>query len=79
MQQLWAQKQTNKSSLPLEGLRYTVTSSKTPYLHCQPLNEVWEGMDPASSPNSHSGALHATELPWVGPAFHQVLNQWFRP
>jgi len=39
------------------------------------LNEVWEGVDPVSTPSSHSGSLHAAELPWVGPAFHQVLNQ----
>ena len=42
---------------------------RCPHLHCQPLNEVWEGVDPGSSPSGHSGALHAPELPWVGPAF----------
>ena len=41
----------------------------TLYLHCQPLNEVWEGVDPGSIPPNHSGALHAAELPGVGPAF----------
>jgi len=40
-----------------------------PQLHCQPFNEVWEGVDPGSSPSSHSGTLHAPELPWVGPTF----------
>ena len=40
-----------------------------PYLHCQPLNEVWEGRDPGSTPSSPSGTLHAVELHWVGPAF----------
>jgi len=39
------------------------------HLHCQPLNEVWEGGDPSSSPSGHSGTLHAAELPCVGPAF----------
>ena len=41
----------------------------TLYLHCQPLNEVWEGVDPVSTPSGHSGALLAPELPWVDPAF----------
>ena len=42
---------------------------KSPCLHCQPLNEVWEGVDPGSTPSGHSAALHTPELPWVGPAF----------
>jgi len=40
-----------------------------PHLHCQPLNEVWEGVHPGPTPSSHSGTLHAPELPWVGPTF----------
>ena len=36
---------------------------------CEPLNEVWKGVDPGSSGSGHSGAFHAAELPWVGPAF----------
>jgi len=40
-----------------------------PYLHCQPLNEVWEGVNPGSIPFNHSGTLDAPELPWAGPAF----------
>jgi len=36
---------------------------------CQSLNEVWEGVDPGSTPSGHSGVLHAPELPWIGPAF----------
>ena len=43
--------------------------AKHPHLHWQPLNEVWERVDPTSSPSGHSGALLAAELPWVGPAF----------
>ena len=38
-------------------------------LHCQPLNEVWDEVDPGSTPSSHSGALHVPELPWISPAF----------
>ena len=37
------------------------------HLHCQPLNEVWEGVNPGSASSGHSGALLASELPWVGP------------
>ena len=33
------------------------------HLHCQPLNEIWEGVDPGSIPSRHSGTLHAPELP----------------
>ena len=42
---------------------------RCPHLHCQPLNEVWGGVDPGFSPSGPSGPLHAAELPWVGPAF----------
>jgi len=45
-----------------------------PYLHCQHLNKVWEGMDPDFTPSGHSGTLDAPELPQVGPAYHQVLK-----
>jgi len=38
-------------------------------LHCQHLNEVWEGADLGSSPSGQSWPLHAPELPWVDPAF----------
>jgi len=38
------------------------------HLHCQPLNEGWEGVDPAA-PLHHSAALHAPELLWAGLAF----------
>jgi len=59
-----------KSCLPLEDLRYIgISDKRCPQLHCQPLNEVWEGVDPGSTPSSHSGTLHTPELPWVCPAF----------
>jgi len=38
------------------------------YHHCQPLNEVCKEL-PDSTLSTHSGALLAPELPWVGPAF----------
>jgi len=43
--------------------------ARYPCLPCQPLHEVWEGVDPGSTPSGHSGTLHTPELPWVGPAF----------
>ena len=59
-----------KHCLPSGSLRQAGTSGKKClHLHCQPLNEVWEGVDPGSTPSSHSGAWLTPELPWVGPAF----------
>jgi len=43
--------------------------ARNPPFHCQPLNEVWERVDPGSTPSGHSGTPHAPELPWVGPTF----------
>jgi len=37
-------------------------------LHCQPLNEVWEGVDPGSTSSGQPGTTYAPELPWVVPA-----------
>lgn len=39
-----------------------------PCLHCQALNELWEGLDPGFNPSGHSEALNAPELTWIGPA-----------
>ena len=64
-------KMKEKSCLPLEGLRQIegVSNKKCSHLHCQPLNEGWEGLDPGSTPHCQSGTLPAPELPQVGPAF----------
>ena len=43
---------------------------------CQSLNEVWEGVDPGSTPSGHSGALHAPGLPWLTLPSHQVLTHF---
>ena len=48
--------------------------------HRQPLNEVWGGSDPGSTPPSHSGALLAPVActcapPGLALPSHQVLNQ----
>ena len=52
---------------------------------CQPLNEVWEEVDPGSTPFSHSGALRCIVLhcihlgsPGLALPSHQVLNHCFR-
>ena len=62
-----------RSCLPSEGLQNHQVGRdlqlKYPHLHCQPLNEVWEGVDPGFTPSGHSAALHTPELPWFGPAF----------
>jgi len=50
-------------------LTYRKHTQKSPCLHCQSLNEIWEGEDPGSTLSSHSGALHAPELLWIGLAF----------
>ena len=68
-----------KSCLPLEGLRKAEISNKRSLcLHCQPLNEVWEGVDPGSIPSGHSAALHTPELPWIGPAFPPDVQSLFQ-
>ena len=78
MQQLWVQKQ-RKAAAHLQKASGTQGSPVSyPHLHCQPLNEIWEGVDPGCTPSGHSGTLHVAELPWAGPAFHQVLNHCFK-
>jgi len=48
-------------------------------LHCQPLNEAWEGLDPGSTPSGHS--VHCLHLSPPGLALpsHPVFNHWFKP
>jgi len=41
------------------------------------LSEVWKRMDPGD-PSGHSGAQHAPELPWVGPAFPPGAQSLFQ-
>lgn len=43
--------------------------TECPYLHCQPINEVLEGVHPSSTPSGHSGVLHSPELPCIGLDF----------
>jgi len=67
-----------KRCLPTEGFKYAGTSSKR-HPHCQPLNEVWEGVDPGSTfPVTQE---HCMQLGSPGLALpsHQVLHHWFRP
>ena len=58
-----------RSYLPSESPGRQRPPARGPHLHCQPLNGVGEGVDSGSTPSGHSGAWHAPELPWVGPAF----------
>ena len=51
-----------------------------PHLYCQPLNEVWEGVDSGSSPSGQSGAMHCMQLssPGLALSSHQVLYHCFK-
>lgn len=70
----------NKGKTLLTFRRPQIYSNpQKPYLQCQPLNEIWEEVDPGSTHSGHSGGLHVSELPWVGPAFLQVLSHSFKP
>jgi len=53
MQQLWAQKQRKESAYPQKALGMQEPPARSPCLHCQPLHEVWEGVDPGSTPSGH--------------------------
>jgi len=46
--------------------------------HSQPLNEVWEGVDPGSTSSGHSGALYTPELHWVGSVFPPGAQSLFQ-
>ena len=58
-----------KSAYPWKASGTRKAPARYPCLLCQPLNEVWEGVEPGSTPSSHWDALHTPELPWVGPVF----------
>ena len=51
------------------------------WFHCQPLNEVWEEVDPGSNPSGHSGSLHCTHLssPVLALPSCQMFNHYFKP
>jgi len=55
--------------LPSRASDTQKTAARPPHLHRLPLNEIWERVDPGSTPSGHSAALHTPGLPWVGPAF----------
>ena len=67
MQQPWTQKQRTKAAYPWKASGMQRSTTRYTCFQCQPLNEVWEGVDTGSIPSHHSGTLHAPELPWVGP------------
>ena len=78
MQQLWVQKQ-RKAAAHLQKASGTQGSPVSyPHLHCQPLNEIWEGVDLGSIPSRHSRTLHAHELPWVSSAFPPGAQSLFQ-
>ena len=65
-----------KSYLPSEIIRHT---ARYPCLHCQPLNEVWNRMDPDSTHSRHSAALLQLSSPGLALPSYQVLNHCFKP
>ena len=62
-------KTTKKASYLQKASGRQGSPERCPHLHCQPLNEDWEGVDPGSTPPGHSAALLTPESPQVGPAF----------
>ena len=78
MQQLQAQKQRKEAVYLQKASGMQGSPARHPHLHCQPFHEGWEGVDPGFTPSDHSGTLHTPELPWAGPAFHQVLHHCFK-
>jgi len=57
------QKQRKESAYLQKASVTQGSPDKIPSLPCQPIHEVWEGVDPGSIPSSHSGALLAPEIP----------------
>jgi len=55
----------DRSTYPWKASGTQGSPVRYPYLHYQPLNEVWEGVDPDSSPSSHSGALHCIAMHYI--------------
>ena len=76
MQQPGAQEQRKEASYLQKASDKRGSSERSLHLHCQPLNEVWEGVDPGSSPSITQ--LHCMQVSSSGLAlpFHQVLNHW---
>ena len=69
MQQSWVEEQKKESAYLQKASGRQGPPAKYSQLHSQLLNEILEGVDPGSTPSSHSGALLAPELPWASPAF----------
>ena len=78
MQQPQTQKQREKSLYPWKVSGRQGSPERYPHLHYQPLNEVWEGVDPSFTLSGHSGALHTPEFPSVGPAFPPGAQSLFQ-
>lgn len=68
-QHLYAQKQRKETTYLQKASGTQWSPAKSTNLPCQPLNELWETVAPGPTPSNHSVALHAPELPCIGPAF----------
>ena len=78
MQQLRAQKQRKKAAYLQKDSGTQGSPSKQLCFHCQPLNEVWQGILALSLPSLRYTACTWAPLGLVLPS-HQVLNHCFRP
>jgi len=71
------QKQRKKAAYPYQASGRQGAPTRYPHLRCQPLNKVWEGMDPGSAPSNHSHCMHLSP-PGLALSSHQVLNHCFK-
>jgi len=79
MQLPWALKQRKETAYLQKASDAQGSPERCPCLHCQPLKEIWERVDPGSTPSITQ--VHCMHLSSPGLALpsHQVLNHCFRP
>ena len=73
-------KEKKKTAYLMKASSNQESPAKYLCLHCQPLNDIWEGVDTDCTPSNHSGALHCMHLSSSGLALpsHHMLSHWFR-
>ena len=67
---------TNKETKKKKSGGRNLQQERLP-LHCQPLHEVWERVDPGSSPSNQLHCVHLSS-PGLALPSHQVCNHCFR-
>jgi len=68
-------KQRKEYSYPWKASGTQESPARYPYFHWQPLNEVWEGVDPGSTPSWDDVHLSS---PGLAQPSHQMLNHCFK-